>query len=132
MAEATIFRGVIEFFGELGIYDVVLPFLLLLTVFVIFGAYAIYQKKTVKGIIFIALAYPITFLITAGLKLTAVINEALANILLLLIYVALGIILTVFVIKEKKEQKKVFFIIFLITTILLGLGFILTFLSLFY
>ena len=44
MAEESVFRGVIGFFGELGIYDVVLPFLLVFAV--VFG---ILHKSQVIG-----------------------------------------------------------------------------------
>ena len=32
MAEESAFRGVIEFFGVIGVYDIVLPFLLVFTI----------------------------------------------------------------------------------------------------
>ena len=44
MAEESVFRGVMTFFDKLGIYDVVLPFLLTFTI-----VFAILEKTKVLG-----------------------------------------------------------------------------------
>ena len=44
MAE-SVFRGVISFFGDIGLYDVVLPFLLVFTI-----VFAILEKTKVFGV----------------------------------------------------------------------------------
>ena len=91
MAE-SIFRGVIQFFGELGIYDIVLPFLLVFTIIFailektkIFGLEKVDGKETTKKNINAMVAIVIAFLVIASTKLVAVINEVMANVVLLLI-----------------------------------------------
>ncbi|RMF55234.1 hypothetical protein D6745_02775 [Candidatus Woesearchaeota archaeon] len=86
------FRGVIEFFGDIGIYDVVLPFLLVFTLI-----YAILEKSKVLGTEEIdgkvytrrnlnsAVAFVIAFFVVASARIVSIINVALANIVLLLI-----------------------------------------------
>ena len=92
MAQESAFRGVIEFFGRLGIYDVVLPFLLVFTVVFailektkIFGTEEIggrtYTRKPLNAIV----AFVIGFLVVASTRVVAIINEALANFILLLL-----------------------------------------------
>ena len=44
MVEQSVFRGIIEFFEKIGIYDVVLPFLLVFTI-----VFAILEKTKVFG-----------------------------------------------------------------------------------
>jgi hypothetical protein len=91
---ANIFRDVITFFGDIGIYDVVLPFLLVFTiVFAIFEKSKIlgtdeidghrYPKKNLNSMA----AFVIAFLVVASSRLVAVINEAMANIVLLMLIV---------------------------------------------
>lgn len=91
---ANIFRDVIIFFGDIGIYDVVLPFLLVFTiVFAIFEKSKIlgtdeidgqrYPKKNLNSMA----AFVIAFLVVASSRLVAVINEAMANIVLLILIV---------------------------------------------
>ena len=86
------FRGIIEFFGDIGIYDVVLPFLLVFAIVFailektkIFGVDEIegkeYSKKNINSIV----AFVMAFLVIASSQLVATINEALANVVLLLI-----------------------------------------------
>ncbi len=109
MAEETVFRGVIELFGELGIYDVVLPFLLIFTiVFAIFEKTKIlgvekvdgteYTKKNLNSIV----AFVISFLVIASTQLVAIINQVMANIVLLLL-LAVSFLLLVGVFFTDKE-----------------------------
>lgn len=88
---ASTFRNVIDFFDELGIYDVVLPFLLVFTiVFAIFEKTRIlgteeiegkhYTKKNLNSMV----AFVIAFLVVASAKLVETINEAMANIVILI------------------------------------------------
>jgi len=92
MAEATGFRGVLEFFGELGIYDVVLPFLLVFTIVFavlekskVLGGEKIgeneYTKKNLNSIV----SFVTAFLVIASSRLVAIINETMANVVLLLL-----------------------------------------------
>ncbi|MBS3124462.1 hypothetical protein J4437_07595 [Candidatus Woesearchaeota archaeon] len=88
----SVFRGVIEFFGELGIYDVILPFLLIFTM-----VFAILEKTKILGIekidgkeytkknINAMVAFIMAFLVIASTKLVVIINEVMANVVLLLI-----------------------------------------------
>ena len=88
----SVFRGVIEFFGELGVYDIILPFLLIFTL-----VFAILEKTKILGIekvdgkdstkknLNAMVAFVIAFLVIASTQLVAVINQVMANAVLLLI-----------------------------------------------
>jgi hypothetical protein len=100
MAEESVFRGVISFFDKLGIYDVVLPFLLTFTiVFAILEKTRIlgtsdyeghkYSKKNLNAIV----AFVTAFFVVASTKLVGVINKALANSVLLLLLAILFLLL---------------------------------------
>lgn len=92
MVQPSAFRGVIDFFGEIGIYDIVLPFLLVFTI-----VFAILEKTKVLGIEKIEgkeitkknlnsmVAFVVAFLVIASTQLVAVINQVMANVVLLLI-----------------------------------------------
>jgi hypothetical protein len=89
---ASMFRGVIDFFGELGIYDVVLPFLLVFTV-----VFAILEKSKIFGTIKVGdveetrknlnamVAFTLGFISVASTKIVSIINEGLANIIIIII-----------------------------------------------
>lgn len=90
--EPSIFRETIAFFGKLGVYDVVLPFLLVFTiVYAIFEKTRIfgtdkfegkeYSRKNLNGMT----AFVIAFFVVASTRLVALINEVLANTVLLLL-----------------------------------------------
>ena len=100
MAEESVFRGVIEFFDKIGIYDVVLPFLLTFTIVFailektkVLGTDSIegksYSKKNLNAIV----AFVSAFFVVASTKLVKVINEALASSVLLLLLVVLFLLL---------------------------------------
>lgn len=89
----SVFRDALLFLNDLGLYDVVLPFLLVFTV-----VFAILEKtkifgigedtdggKTTKKNLNAMFAFVIAFLVIASTKLVAVINESMANIVLLLL-----------------------------------------------
>ncbi|MBI2666803.1 hypothetical protein HYX13_04280 [Candidatus Woesearchaeota archaeon] len=92
MAQQSAFRGVIEFFGQVGLYDIVLPFLLVFTIL-----FAILEKTKILGIekvgstelpkknINAMVAFVVAFLVIASTQLVSVINTFMANIVLLLI-----------------------------------------------
>ena len=92
MVQEPALRGVIEFLARIGIYDVVLPFLLVFTL-----VYAVLEKTKVLGTEEIEgkkysrknlnamIAFVIALLVVASTKLVAVINQVLANTVLLLI-----------------------------------------------
>ncbi|HIH42837.1 TPA: hypothetical protein HA246_04285 [Candidatus Woesearchaeota archaeon] len=91
MAEST-FRGMINFLGQIGIYDVVLPFLLVFTI-----VFAVLEKTKILGVekfqgevytkkqLNAITAFVIAFLVIASTRLVSLINEALANTVILLI-----------------------------------------------
>ncbi len=90
---ASLFRDALVFLNDLGLYDVVLPFLLVFTV-----VFAILEKTKIFGIgqdidgnnttkknLNAMFAFVIAFLVIASTRLVAVINESMANIVLLLL-----------------------------------------------
>ncbi len=112
MADQTAFGNIIVFFKELGIYDVVLPFLLVFTIIFailektkVFGTEKIgaevYTKKNLNAMT----AFVVSFLVIASTKLVAIINEAIANIVLLLM---LSVFFLMLVGSFKKEGEGVF------------------------
>ncbi|MBN1544966.1 hypothetical protein JW898_05915 [Candidatus Woesearchaeota archaeon] len=104
------FRGVLEFFVRLGIYDVVLPFLLVFTI-----VFAIMEKSKVFGTektshgeftrknLNAMVAFVVAFLVVASSRLVAVINETMANMVLLLIMSVCFLILIGSFMKETRE-----------------------------
>lgn len=90
--EISGFRGVIDFLGKIGVYEVVLPFLLVFTlVFAILEKTKIlgtekidgreYTKKNLNAMI----SFVMAFFVIASAQLVRVINEVLANVVLLLV-----------------------------------------------
>jgi hypothetical protein len=85
------FRTIIVFFDKLGVYDVILPFLLVFTV-----VFAILEKSKILGTEKIGgetytkknlnamFAFVVAFLVVASTQLVSIINEALARVVLLL------------------------------------------------
>jgi len=100
MATESSFRGVIEFFVKLGIYDVVLPFLLVFAI-----VFAILEKTRVLGMEEISgtkytkknlnaiVAFVVAFFVVASTKLVSAINKALANVVLLLLLIVFFLVL---------------------------------------
>jgi len=92
MVQESAFRGIIGFFDKIGVYDVILPFLLVFTI-----VFAILEKTKVLGLDKIdgkeitkknlnsMVAFVISFLVIASTQLVSVINEVMANVVLLLI-----------------------------------------------
>ena len=86
------FRGMIEFLDRIGIYDVILPFLLVFT-----AVFAILEKTKILGMEKVdgkettrknqnsMIAFVVAFLVVASSELVRTINEAMANIVLLLL-----------------------------------------------
>lgn len=92
MVEESAFRGIIGFLGKIGVYDIILPFLLVFTIVFailektkIFGVEKVGDKQITKKNINAMVAFVIAFLVIASTRLVAVINEVMANIVLLLI-----------------------------------------------
>src|SRR3989338_9769971 len=92
MAEASVFRNAIGFMDKIGVYDIILPFLLIFTI-----VFAILEKTKILGLEKIngqeltkknlnsIVAFVTAFLVIASTQLVAVINEVMANVVLLLI-----------------------------------------------
>lgn len=107
---ASTFRGVIEFFVRLGVYDVVLPFLLVFTI-----VFAILEKTKVFGIertkdgeftrknMNAMTAFVVAFLVIASSRLVAIINETMANMVLLLMMSVCFLLLIGSFMRETKE-----------------------------
>ena len=94
MAEETAFRGVIGFLDKLGVYDVVLPFLLVFTIVFailektrILGAEKAGDKEITKKNLNAMVAFVMAFLVVASTTLVRVINEVMANVVLLLVLI---------------------------------------------
>jgi hypothetical protein len=91
MAESAI-RGAIGFFDKLGVYDVVLPFLLIFTIVFailertkIFGTEKIGKEETTRKNLNSIAAFVIALLVVASSQIVAVINASIAKIVLLLV-----------------------------------------------
>ena len=125
------FRGAIHFFEQLGIYDVVLPFLLIFSiVFAIFertkvlGTEEIDGEKITKKNLNAIIAFVVSFLVIASARMVAIINEALPKIVILLFLGVFFLALVGIFYSEKEEvlfKKKgtMFFIVLVFISILL-------------
>ncbi len=94
MAEETVFRGVITFLDKIGVYDVILPFLLIFTIMFailektkVLGMEKIEGREITKKNLNAMVAFVISFFVIASAKLVSVINETLSHVVLLLILV---------------------------------------------
>lgn len=113
---ASTFRGIIDFFHEIGMYDVVIPFLLIFTV-----TFAMLEKSKVLGVIDLGdkktetrknlnamVAFSIGFIGIASSKLVSIINEGLGHVVILLISIFAFLLLagTMFSDKDKIFEDK--------------------------
>lgn len=92
MTEESLFRGVISFMDKIGVYDIILPFLLVFTII-----FAVLEKTKILGIDKIdgkdytkknlnaMIAFVTAFLVIASTQLVSIINQVMANVVLLLI-----------------------------------------------
>jgi len=136
-AEESAFRGVLDFFVRLGIYDVLLPFLLVFTIM-----FAILEKSKVLGVDKAAdgntypkrnlnslAAFSIAFFVIASEKIVAVISMAMSQIVLLvLVGVSFLLLIGVFLGSEevkftKEDSLMIFFMI------AMGIGVVLIFMN---
>lgn len=107
---ASTFRGVIEFFVRLGVYDVILPFLLVFTI-----VFAIMEKTRVLGVektsggtytkknLNSMVAFVVAFLVVASSRIVAIINQTMAQMVLLLMMSVCFLILIGSFMQEKDE-----------------------------
>jgi hypothetical protein len=113
MVEDSVFRGTIEFFVRLGVYDVVLPFLLVFSIMFavlektrVFGTEEITgekDKKTTRKNINAMVAFVTAFLVIASSKMVGWINTALPRVFLL-IMVSICFLLLIGVFFSEKEE----------------------------
>ena len=109
MAEESVFRGVIIFMEKIGVYDVILPFLLVFTIFFailektkILGTEKVGGETITKKNLNAIVSFVVSFLVIASTKLVSIINETMANVVLLLI-LAISFMLLVGVFFGSKE-----------------------------
>ena len=100
VSSSSPFREVIDFFTQIGLFDVVLPFLLVFTiVFAIFEKTKVlgtekidgheYTKKNLNAIA----SFVIAFLVIAAKELVAIINETVAKAVIVLFFSVLFLLL---------------------------------------
>jgi len=96
----TPFRGIIEFFADIGLYDVVLPFLLVFTIVFailektkVFGTEKIEGKEYTKKNINSMAAFVMAFFVIASSRLVEIITEVSSNVVLLLLLSVLFLLL---------------------------------------
>ena len=131
MVEQSGFRNVIDFLVTVGVYDVILPFLLVFTII-----FAILEKTKILGVdkdkdgreytkknLNAVFAFISGFLVVASVKLVGAINEIIANVVLLVLLGICFLMLVGVFYEDKqfslKEHKKwlAFFIIIMFTGI---------------
>jgi len=130
---ATPFREILEFFTRIGVFDVVLPFLLVFTIVFallertkVFGTEKVEGKEYTKKNLNSAAAFVIAFLVIASSELVGIITAVSSKFVVLLFLVVLFLLLVGSFFQEKPEGvfleggwKTLFMII-----IFIGLGFI--------
>ncbi len=133
-AQPSAFRKTLGFFDRIGIYDVVLPFLLIFTL-----VYAILEKTKILGVEKVEgkeytrknlnsmAAFVIAFLFIASTELVRIMNEFIANILLLVL-IGFSFLLTVGIFYKEGELdigdkwRKFFLVVSFIAIIFIFLG----------
>ena len=105
---ATPFREIINFFNDIGVFDVVLPFLLVFTIVFallertkVFGTEKIDGKEYSKKNLNSAAAFVIAFLVVASSNLVEVITEVSSKFVVLLLLVVLFLLLVGSFFKEE-------------------------------
>lgn len=108
------FRGTLEFFAELGIYDVILPFLLVFTIVFailektkVFGTDEIDGKKYPKKNLNAMAAFCMSFFVVASAQLVEAISKISANMVVLLM---LSIFFMILAGSFHKESDEGFFL----------------------
>mgnify|MGYP005859833981 CR=1 FL=1 len=133
MPEPSLFRATLVFFEEIGIYDVILPFLLIFTI-----VFAVLEKTKVLGYedpekkyprrsLNSMVAFVVAFLVVASSRLVAVVNAVMAQVVLLLLLVVCFLILVGVLVGEgefKFERSDPWYIFF---TFFMFIGIVLIF-----
>ncbi len=131
----SVFSGVIEFFDRLGVYDVVLPFLLIFVIVYsilektrVLGTQELDGKQIAKKNINSMVAFVVAFLVIVSSKMVGYINKALPRItLLLLVLISFLMLIGVFF-SEKEEVmlqggwRTFFMILMFIGVVLIFMG----------
>ena len=107
---ASAFRDIIDFFEKIGIFDVVLPFLLVFTIVFallertkVFGMEKIEGKDYTKKNLNSAAAFVISFLVVASSKLVGVMTEVSSKFVILLFLIVLFLLLVESFFKEESH-----------------------------
>ncbi len=110
MVEQSVFRGTIDFMAKLGIYDVILPFLLVFTIVfailektAIFGYDKVDNKKYTKKNLDAMVAFVVAFFVVASSKLVEVITTVSSQVVILLLLSILFLMLVGSFAQEKEE-----------------------------
>ena len=108
---ATPFRQVIVFFDSIGLFDVVLPFLLVFTIVFailektkVLGTEEIEGRKYTKKNLNAIASFVIAFLVIATKEIVAIINETVAKAVIVLFFSVLFLLLVGAFHKEEKES----------------------------
>lgn len=110
---ASVFRGTLDFMNQLGIYDVVLPYLLIFTIVFailektrVFGVDEVsgvkYSKKNLNAMV----AFVTAFFVVASSKLVEIITKVSSNVVIVLVGVVL--FLLVYGSFQEETEKGVF------------------------
>ncbi|MBW2970837.1 hypothetical protein KY320_01605 [Candidatus Woesearchaeota archaeon] len=136
MSEPSAFRGVIDFFFNIGMYDVILPFLLVFAIVFaildksrIFGTMKIGEEKYPMKNINAVVAFVIAFFVVASAQLVEVLTTVSSHVVILLLASVLFLTLVGSFSKESDEGvfleggwKTGFMIVMLIGIILIFLN----------
>jgi len=105
---ATPFREIINFFNDIGVFDVVLPFLLVFTIVFallertkVFGTEKIDGKEYSKKNLNSAAAFVMAFLVVASSRLVEIITEVSSKFVVLLLLIVLFLLLVGSFFKEE-------------------------------
>ena len=92
MPEESVFRGTLDFFSELGIFDVVLPFLLVFTIVFailektrVFGTDKVGDQQITKKNLNAITGFVVAFFTVASSRLVEMITSISANVVILLL-----------------------------------------------
>ncbi|MCK5630608.1 MAG: hypothetical protein KAI26_08360 [Nanoarchaeota archaeon] len=134
MAEVSTLRESLEFFDRIGIYDVILPFLLVFTIVYailektkVFGMEKVGDKTVTKKNLNSMAAFVISFLVVASSQLVEVITQVSSHMVILLMLSVMFLILVGSFYKEgegvflEKGWKTLFMVIMFIGIVLIFL-----------
>jgi hypothetical membrane protein len=131
MAGETAFGGVIGFMMRLGVYDVILPFLLIFTIMYailektkVFGTEKVGDTEITRRNINAMVAFVTAFLVLASSGIIEIFNKALPRIMVLLVIAVMYLMLIGVFWNEKEELKlsskwKTFFMIIMFIGVVL-------------